>query len=248
MAFSICIDAIFQNMDSIEALDNVKAAGFDVFEFWHWQKKDIDALARKAASLSLRCSGFCTTSFHLTSPAQRDTFLLGVKESIVVAKKMGASFLITQSGPNTGESALSQERSIVEGLKEAAPLLEEAGIDLLLEPLNARVDHPGIFLQSSDQGFEILNCVGSPNIKMLFDIYHQQITEGDIIRRVTSNINQIGHFHCAANPERHELDSGELDYRRIFHAIYSLRFKGHLGMEYFPAKPAAEGLKWLRGL
>jgi hydroxypyruvate isomerase len=248
MAFSICIDAIFQNIDSIEALDQVKAAGFGVFEFWHWHKKNLDALAKRAAALSLKCSGFCTTSFNLTSPAQRENFLLGVKESIVAAKKMGASFLITQSGPNTGEAALFQEKSIVEGLKAAAPLVEEAGLDLLLEPLNARVDHPGIFLQSSDEGFEILSCVGSPNIKMLYDIYHQQITEGDIIRRVTSNIDKIGHFHCAANPGRHELDSGELDYKRIFDAINSLGYKGHLGLEYFPARPAAEGLKWLCGL
>ena len=248
MAFSICIDAIFQNMDSIEALDQVKAAGFDVFEFWHWHKKNLDALAKKAADLSLKCSGFCTTFFNLTNPAQRDAFLSGIKESIVAAKKMGAQFLITQSGPDTGEATLFQEKSIIVGLKAAAPLLEEAGIDLLIEPLNARVDHPGIFLQSSDEGFEILSCVGSPNIKMLFDIYHQQITEGDIIHRVTSNIDKIGHFHCADNPGRHELDSGELNYKRIFNAINSLGYKGHLGIEYFPAKPAVEGLKWLHGL
>jgi hydroxypyruvate isomerase len=248
MAFSICIDAVFQNMDSIEALDQVKAAGFEVFEFWHWHKKNLDALAKKAAALSLKCSGFCTTSFNLTNPSQRDNFLSGVKESIVAAKKMGAQFLITQSGPDTDEATLFQEKSIVEGLKAAAPFVEKAGIELLLEPLNSRVDHPGVFLHSSDECFEILGCVGSPNIKMLFDIYHQQITEGDIIRRVTANIDKIGHFHCAANPGRHELDSGELDYKRIFDAINSLGYKGYFGIEYFPKKPAVEGLKWLRGL
>jgi hydroxypyruvate isomerase len=235
-------------MDSIEALDQVKAAGFDVFEFWDWQKKDTDALLKKAESLSLKCSGFCTTSFNLTEPGQRDTFIQGLKESVVMAKKMGASFLITQSGFDTGEARLFQEKSIIAGLKEAAPIVEEAGVNLLLEPLNAKIDHPEIFLQSSDECFEILSCIESPNIKMLFDIYHQQITEGDIIRRATSYIEKIGHFHCAANPGRHELDTGELDFKRVFDAIESSGYKGYLVIEYYPAKPSAEGLKWLKGL
>jgi hydroxypyruvate isomerase len=121
-------------------------------------------------------------------------------------------------------------------------LLEEAGITLLLEPLNGKVNHPGIYLESSDEGFEIIREVGSPNVKILFDIYHQQITEGDIIRRMTSNIDLIGHIHCAGNPGRHELDSGELDYGRIFKALESAAYKGYAGIEYFPAESPTEGL------
>jgi hydroxypyruvate isomerase len=135
---------------------------------------------------------------------------------------------------------------MVAGLKAAAPLLEEAGITLLLEPLNGKINHAGIYLESSDEGFEILREVGSPNVKLLFDIYHQHITEGDIIRRITSNIDLIGHLHCAGNPGRHELDSGELDYIRIFKALDDAGYKGYGGIEYFPLHPAEEGLKQLR--
>jgi hydroxypyruvate isomerase len=233
-------------MNSLVALDEVKAAGFTAFEFWHWQEKDIDALAKKAAALGLNCAGLCTKSFKLTEPEQRETLIQGLRESIVQAKKMGASFLITQSGNDTGAARQLQRQSIVDGLKAAAPLLEAAGITLLLEPLNAKIDHPGIYLEYSDEGFEILKHVGSPNVKLLFDIYHQQITEGDIIRRMISHIGEIGHIHCAGNPGRHELDSGELDFGRIFKALKSAGYNAYAGIEYFPSEAAAAGLGRLR--
>ena len=248
MTFSICIDAVFNKIDSLIALEKVKKAGFQIYEFWLWENRDMDALVKKAKSLGLVCAGFCTKSFDLTNPERRETFLLGLEESIVQAKKMGASFLITQSGNDTNEARHFQERSIIEGLKAAAPMLEASGLTLLLEPLNGKVDHPGIYLESSVEGFEILGCVDSPNIKLLFDIYHQQITEGDIIRQITSHVGKIGHIHCAANPGRHELDSGELDFPRIFAALDLAGYKGYCGIEYFPERDVVEGLKWLRGM
>ena len=256
MNFSICIDSVFSHLDktvtleqvkdSRLALEKVKAAGFSAFEFWSWQKRDIDALAAKAKDLGLSCACFCTKFFNLTDPGQRETFILGLKESIVHAKKMGVPCLITQSGNDTGAVRPFQHRSIVEGLKASAPLLEDAGVTLLLEPLNSKINHPGIYLESSDEGFDILREVGSPNVKLLFDIYHQQITEGDIIRRMTSHIDLIAHIHCAGNPGRHELDSGELDYRRIFKALESAGYKGYAGIEYFPAGNVEEGLTRLK--
>jgi len=248
MNYSICIDSIFNGMDSLEALEQVKTAGFNAFEFWHWKNRDMDALAKKTVSLGLSCSGFCTSSFNLTDPGQRAVFLQCLKESIALTKKPGARFLITQSGMDTGESRDYQKQSIIDGLKAAAPMLEEGGVTLLLEPLNRKIDHPGIYLEYSDEGFEILKSVGSPNVKLLFDIYHQQITEGDIIHRITSHINEIGHIHCAANPGRKELDKGELDFRRIFIALEEAGYKGLAGIEYFPTEDALQGLKRLREL
>ena len=240
--FSICIDSVFRGMDSLSALEHVKAAGFNAFEFWTWPERDIDALAKKAAVLGLGCAGFCTKSFNLTDPGQRAVYLSGLKESIACAKKMGASILITQSGNDTGAERSFQRCSIIDGLKASAPMLEDAGITLLLEPLNGKIDHQGIYLESSGEGFEIIELAGSPNVRLLFDIYHQQITEGDIIRRLTSHIGEIGHIHCAGNPGRHELDSGELDFRQIFKALESAGYRGYTGIEYFPAGNAADGL------
>jgi len=248
MNYSICIDSVFRGADSVRALEQVKASGFGAFEFWGWHNRDMDGLAAKAKSLGLACVCCCTSSFNLTDPAQRETFLQGLNVSIVQAKKIGAPFLITQSGSDTGAVRAFQHRSIVSGLAAAAALLEKSGITLLLEPLNGKIDHPGIFLESSDEAFEIIDEVKSPNVKVLFDIYHQQITEGDIIRRITANTAKIGHIHCAGNPGRHELYSGELDYPRIFRAAGSAGYSGYIGLEYFPEEPVMDGLKKLRGM
>ena len=246
MKISICIDSIFESIDSIEALATVKAAGFGAFEFWLWHNKDMEAPTAKARELGLDCVAFCTREFNLTDHDKRAGFIQGIKDSIVMAKKHNTPFLITQSGDDTGKERSFQHKSIVAGLKEAAPLLEESGITLLLEPLNDKIDHKGIYLVSSNESFEIIDEVVSPNIKVLFDIYHQQISEGDIIRQMTSNLDKIGHIHCAGNPGRHELDSGELDYARIFKALDSAGYSGYAGMEYFPKEAGTESLKRIK--
>ena len=102
-------------------------------------------------------------------------------------------------------------------------------------------------MSSSAEAFEIIEEVGSDRVKVLFDIYHQQITEGDLIRNIRENISRIGHFHAAGCPGRHELDTGELNYPNIFHAIREAGYTGYVGLEYFPEKPVLEGLRKLAG-
>jgi hydroxypyruvate isomerase len=248
MNFSVCIDAVFQGMDGPVALERVKDCGLSGFELWSWWNRDLDTLQKKAQALGLSCVTFCQRFITLTDPARRDAYLEGLKESIAAAKKIGARLLISQVGDDTGTVREFQHRSAVAGLRAAAPLLEESGITLLIEPLNGRINHVGTYLESSDEGFAMVDETGSSNVKLLFDIYHQQITEGDVIRRLTANISRIGHFHCAGNPGRHELDCGELHYPAIFDAIAATGYSGHIGLEYFPLGDAAAGLKRLNEL
>jgi hydroxypyruvate isomerase len=243
MKFSVCIESLFRGMDDLAALDQVKACGYTAFEFWGWRNRDLEALSKKAVGLGLNCAGFCTKNFLLNDPARRGEFLEGLKESVSAAQKMGAKFLITQSGEDTGLRRDFQHRAIAEGLKEADAILMGSGVTLLLEPLNRKINHKGTYLESSDEGFEILDETGSENVKLLFDIYHQQISEGDVIRRACANINKIGHFHAAGNPGRNELDTGELDYNRVFKALEDAGYKGYGGLEYFPLGDPAAGLK-----
>jgi hydroxypyruvate isomerase len=245
MRFSVCIDAVFRDLGPQAALEQVKAAGLDTFEFWTWWDKDIDGLKKKADALVLNCATLCTRFVTLTDPGQREAYLAGLKESIAAAKKMGARTLISQVGNNTGAVRAFQHKAISAGLKAAAPLLEESGITLVIEPLNTRVDHGGYYLESSGEGFALIDEVGSGNIKLLFDIYHQQITEGDIIGHITPHIGKIGHFHAAGVPGRHELSTGELNYAHIFEAIDRLGYQGFMGLEYFPKGNALESLKAL---
>jgi hydroxypyruvate isomerase len=248
MRYSVCIDSVFRGFDSLPALEQVKACGFEAYEFWSWWDRDLDALKEKADALGMSCACFCTKSFSLTEPSKRSVYLRDLEESVKAAKKMGAPCLISQGGDDSGAVRAYQRRSMVEGLKEAALIVEDAGLTLLLEPLNGKIDHKGTWLESSDEAFEIVREAGSGNIKLLFDIYHQQITEGDVIRRLISYVSEIRHVHSAGNPGRHELDSGELDYPKIFKALEGAGYKGYLGLEYVPMEDPVTSLKRMRSL
>jgi hydroxypyruvate isomerase len=136
MNYSICIDSVFRGTGQEAVLERVKACGFRTFEFWSWWDRDLDALWKKATALGLECAAFCQWFISLTDPARREDYLTGLKESIAAAKKLGAKALISQLGDDTGAVRQFQHRSIVAGLKAAAPLLEESGVTLLIEPLN----------------------------------------------------------------------------------------------------------------
>jgi len=102
------------------------------------------------------------------------------------------------------------------------------------EPLNTRVDHPGYFLESADRGFEIVEAVGSSHVRLLYDIYHQQITEGNITQTLIDHLDLVGHVHVADVPGRHEPGTGELDYRNIFAALTEASYEGVVSCEFGP--------------
>lgn len=216
--------------------------GYRWYEFWGWQGRDLPAIQREAGRLKLRHAACCVPFIPLTGPERREEFLAGIKESVGALKTLGGSLLIAQAGADTGAPRERQHRSIVEGLRAAAPILEAAGAMLVIEPLNLRVDHAGYYLSGSEEAFSIVRETGSPAVKVLFDIYHQQITEGDLIRRITENIELIGHFHAAGNPGRHELDIGEISYPAVLGAIAGTGYTGCVGLEYRPQADARTGL------
>ena len=242
MKISVCVDAVYKNKDLFESLKKIKNSGHDNFEFWSWWDKDIEKIKKVKQELEMNITTFCTRFISLTDPSKREEYLQGLKESIVVAKELGCKQLITQTGDDTNKERSVQYTSLIEGLKKCAPILEASDITLLVEPLNTRVDHVGYYLYNSDEAFEIIHKVGSPNVKILFDIYHQQIMEGDIIRRISENIDKIGHFHAAGTPGRNELYYSELNYDYIFKAINELEFQGYVGLEYFPKDQAEKGI------
>lgn len=242
MKISVCVDALYNGKEFLKSLEEIKSKGHNAFEFWSWWDKDIDKLKETKEKLGMTVTTFCTRFISLVDPSQRESYIKGLEESIVVAKKLGCKQLITQTGDATNESRDLQQSSLIEGLKVCAPILEANDMTLLVEPLNIKTNHPGYYLYSSDEAFEIIDQVGSENIKVLFDIYHQQVTEGDITRRIKSNIDKIGHFHAAGVPERNELYYGELNYKAIFKEIDDLGFEGFIGFEYYPKDEPKKGL------
>ncbi len=242
---SACIEAVFTKAPFEQRLDEVKAAGLTVFEFWGWRNHDLDSLARKKDETGLELAAFsCETGGPLVAAGSAQKFLPALKESIAAAKKLGCQRLIATVGnelPNV--SRAEQHQNIVSALKAGAPVCEEAGITLVLEPLNILVNHKGYYLATSAEGFQILDEVGSPKVQLLFDIYHQQITEGNLIQNITRNIGKIGHFHVADVPGRHEPGTGEINYGNVFRAIVKAGYTGCLGLEMWPTIDHATAVK-----
>ena len=124
-----------------------------------------------------------------------------------------------------------QTANVIESLKQAAAILEPHGLTMVLEPLNFR-DHPGLFLTKSAQAFEVCKAVNSPSCKILFDIYHQQIQEGNLIPNIDLSWDEIAYFQVGDNPGRKEPTTGEINYKNVFKHIHSKGFKGVVGMEH----------------
>lgn len=232
---SVCIDAVFEGQSFETACAAVASAGIPAIEFWGWWDKDLDALQAAQQANDLAISACCTRFISLVDPTQRNAYLQGLSKSIDAAKRLGTSILISQVGDfRPGVSREAQHQSLVDGLQEAAPLLEAADVTLVIEPLNELVDHAGYYLVRSDEAFQIIDEVASPQVKLVFDIYHQQISEGQLIQNIVSHIDKIGHFHAAGNPGRHELQRGEIHYPQVFAAIQESGFEGYVGLEYWP--------------
>jgi len=249
MKLSVCVDALYRKEDFAASVRRIKSVGCDTIEFWSWWDKDLDQVESAVKETGVTIAAFCTKFISLVDEARRDDYLEGLRASIQAAKRLNCRQLITQVGQElAGVSREDQRQSLVEGLQICVPLLEEAGITLLVEPLNTLVDHQGYFLSSSAEAFDIIKQVNSPHVRVLYDLYHQQITEGNLLSTIQANIAWIGHFHAAGVPGRKELSSGELAYDRIFQAIAEAGFSGAVGLEYFPEHEAETGLEQVRRL
>ena len=185
----------------------------------------------------------CTTEFNMTNPDMREKWLAGLKESCEAANRVGAKRLITQVGQDTGAPREQQHASIVAALKAAASILDATGVTIMIEPLNTLVNHPGYYLWSSAEAFDLIREVSHPLVKVVYDIYHQQVMEGNIISSITNNLDCIAHLHSAGHPGRHELQFGENDYKVIFAAVDKAGYKGACGLEYSPLLDPEESLR-----
>ncbi|HXK61165.1 MAG TPA: TIM barrel protein [Acidobacteriota bacterium] len=166
-----------------------------------------------------------------------------VRDLISKAAAAGAPNLIIMAGDRAGISDEEGQDNCVAFLNKVKAMAEDHKVTLCMELLNSKVDHPGYMCDRTAWGVEVCKRVNSPRVKLLYDIYHMQIMEGDIIRTIRQNIQHIGHFHTAGNPGRHEFDeTQELYYPAICRAIADLGFDGFLSHEYTPTKEPLQTL------
>ena len=245
--YSACIEALYGDVPFVERIEKVAAVGMKAFEFWGSGNKDIDAIKAAKDKCGLEVATFgADVGGALVDPSNRDKLPEALKKSVEVAHKLDCKrMLVTTGNEIEGVRRGNQHQSIVDGLKVAAEIVEAEGITLCLEPLNVLVNHKGYYLYSSEEGFQIVDQVGSPNVGLLFDIYHQQITEGNLIANITASIDKITHFHVADVPGRHEPGTGEINYRNVFKSISEAGYEGFVGLEFWPEGRDDDALKAL---
>jgi hydroxypyruvate isomerase len=241
-----------------EALALLTRLGYDAYEMFDWRDpKLLEAFVAEKGKHPLACAclvankGVEAWGCGLVNPRDREGFLREIHSSVEAAKKIDAKRLVVLTGNELGGMPRSQQMSnAVAALREAAPILEKNGVTAIVEILNTYVDHAGYFLYYVRDGAELVDRVGSPNVKLLFDIYHSQVMEGNLIQNIRMNIDRIGHFHVGDVPGRHEPGTGEINYRNVFKAIYDLgdRFPGYVALEYGRVAPLEENLAAMRKL
>ncbi|QNF28819.1 hydroxypyruvate isomerase family protein [Metabacillus elymi] len=231
MKYSLCIGA-YKGKDVVYHLEKIKEHGFQGLEYYSWWDLDIKQVAKEQDRIGVGIIATCTKFFNLVDESKRLEYIDGIKQTIEACKILGTKSIITQTGNVIdGMSREIQQQAMVETLKQSASLCEEAGIILEVEPLNGLVDHRGHFLQYSDEAVSVIDQVNSQNVKLVFDVYHQQITEGNVIRNATNYIDRISHYHIADNPGRKQPGTGELNYINILNAIKETGYDGYVGLE-----------------
>lgn len=241
---SVCIEMFWTDLPYPERIAHVAAAGLDAVEFWDYSPKDLPAMQAAAAHAGARFVSFvCEPGFALTGATSVQDHVAGVHRAAEVARTLGVDTLIVTAGNVApGESYEITRRRVLRKLRAMAEAAAQEKLTLVLEPLNVHVDHPGYWLNTMAQAADLVEEVGIPNLKILYDIYHQQISEGNIIANLRKYAPLIGHIHVAGTPGRVELVGGDLDYRSIFQAIDAVGYQGYVGLEFRPRGSADAAL------
>lgn len=208
-----------------------------------------ERIATEMSRLGMSMGVFVAHSIYWNEPnlangdqALREKFLQEVEESVEVAKRVNAIWMTVVPGHVDRRLEMDyQTAHVVETLRRAAEILEPHGLVIVLEPLNPFRDHPGQFLSKIPQAYNICRAVNSPSCKILFDIYHQQITEGNLIPNIDLAWDEIGYFQIGDNPGRKEPTTGEINYKNVFKHIHAKGFDGILGMEHGNSRQGVEG-------
>ncbi len=233
---SVCIEMFWPELPFAERVARVAQADLPAFEFWNYSDKDLPAIEAAARTSGVSLAGFvCEPGFALTGPTPLDVHVAGVARAAEVGQTLGTSTLIVTAGNVVpGESYEMTRRRVLRKLKAMAAAAKHEGVTLCLEPLNVHDDHPGYWLTTMAQAADLVEEVGLSSLKILYDIYHQQITEGSILANLRKYSPLIGHIHVAGAPGRGNLVGGDLDYRTIFAAIDDVGYGGFVGLEFRP--------------
>jgi len=233
-----------------ENLERVAQAGYHhvelVNEYKKWSEEDTRRILARMQALGISVDAMAGMTAGFADPSGGDAFLAELKGLMPVAQRLQSGQIILLSGKRIeGVSPQAQHAASITTLKRAAELLRAAGIVGVIEPID-RLENPSIYLDGVNEAFEIVRAVGSSNIKVLYDLYHEQRESGNLIEKLDKNIGEVGLIHVADVPGRHEPGTGEVNYGNIYRKLAQLNYKGVIAMEFYPMGDVVETLRRAR--
>ncbi|MBN1436571.1 MAG: TIM barrel protein [Sedimentisphaerales bacterium] len=246
MKYGLCIEMALTDIPFEQRFKAAADLGLEFIEMWFVKDFSFNGTPEELAKLASDAGVKITNTVigapdgsiggGLTNPVNRSQWLDRAKMTIDFNKAAGIPMSIVCTG-NTidGMSEAQMTESVIEGLKPTVEMAEAAGITLLLEPLNTSYDHEGYFVDNSTKGAEICRALKSERMKLIYDCYHMQIMEGDLVKHIEKSLDVIGHFHSAGVPGRNELFKGETNYPFVIDQIEKMGYDGVFGLEYEPS-------------
>jgi hydroxypyruvate isomerase len=247
---SVMLWTIYRDLPFEQRLEKVSQAGYHavelVGEFKDWSDQDFRNVDRKKRELGLTFDATSGLHASLCDPSKRDEFLSEVRAILPVMEKLQCNKLIVLTGNKVpGLSPQDHHASCVEGLKRAADLAAAKNAQVLLENIDPE-ENPKYFLTSVAEGFEIVREINSPHVRFLYDFFHEQISEGNLIEKLEKNIDLVGLVHVADVPGRHEPGTGEIHYPNIYRKLAQLKYDRYVAMEFLPTGDPVTSLRAAR--
>ena len=248
------ISFMFAEYAFLDRIDAAKAAGFDRVECHFPYEYSVELLRERLTGAGVALTGLNTVPGDAPGswgragvPGEEAAFRRDFDQALSYATALDVPMIHVMAAVVPALARTQALHTYISNLRAVAPLAAEAGVTLLLEPLNSR-DKPDYLVSRSDEIAALIAEIGQPNVKLLFDVYHVQIMEGDLITRLRRHAPIIGHVQIAAVPSRAEPDEGEVDYRAIFKALAEIGYTAPIGLEYKPRGDTAAGLAWRQAL
>lgn len=226
------LNMVFREGSMVDRVDRVAAVGYEGIDVFGVDR-DLASIARRVRERDLTWAYLSGEQPPLTDPTTRDEAVEHLSRRVELAERYDIRTVNVKSGPQQKDLApTAQREAVVDGLQAVAHRAEGTGVTLVLEPVNTKIDHPGHFTATAAAGAGLVRAVDHPSLRLLFDVYHEQIMQGDVIRSFREHVDLIGHVHIADNPGRHQPGTGELNYANVLRAIDESGYAGFVGCEF----------------
>lgn len=247
---------MFDEIPFYDRFNAVKLSGYDDVEFWKWSNRDVERIKKILNGINLNVVLMNVDSSNkkvsdnlwrgVTSCDRPEDFIEALKQTVEISDQIGVKKLVVLPGDlKQGSSIEKQQENLLNILYKAATIAEENDLTIVLEPLDKKC-RPQSILSKSEDGFNIIKKIDSPSLKLLYDLYHQQISEGNLIETITENIDLIGHIHIADVPGRHEPGSGEINFNNVITTLDTIGYNEPVGLEYLPTIHTKDSLKLIK--